>query len=152
MPEVVILNAGGQQVLGTATVRHVAGMLYRHVATVYEAEPDETFGPYPLPRSVELVRWIYAAWLYEAGRQPACSRAAILRRDRFRCAYCGRTGTTLDHVVPRSRGGQTSWTNCVAACERCNVKKADKTPEEAGMTLSFRPRAPRPGELVPVRS
>ena len=151
MSEVVILNAGGQQVLGTATVRHAAGMLYRRVARVYEAEPGVTFGPYPLPRSVELVRWIYTAWLYEAIRAPMCSRSAILRRDGFRCAYCGELGTTLDHVLPRSRGGRTTWTNCVAACHSCNVRKADKTPEEAGMRLSFTPRAPRVDELAPSR-
>ncbi|MCL1907413.1 MAG: HNH endonuclease [Propionibacteriaceae bacterium] len=151
MSQVVIFNAGGQQVLGTATVRHAAGMLYRRVARVHEAEPGRTFGPYPLPRSVELVRWIYTAWVYEATRQPVCSRVAILRRDRYQCAYCGQTGTTMDHILPKSRGGRTSWTNCVAACLECNGLKADKTPQEAGMRLDIQPRAPLVSELVPKR-
>jgi len=151
MSDVVILNAGGQQVLGTASIRHAAGMLYRRVAKVYEAEPGETFGPYPLPKSVELVRWIYTKWVYEATRQPTCSRNAILKRDRYRCAYCGQTGTTMDHIVPKSRGGHTTWTNCVAACQACNVKKANKTPQEAGMRLDIQPRVPQPGELLPAK-
>jgi len=150
MSDVVILNAGGQQVLGTATVRHAAGMLYRRVARVYEAEPGVNFGPYPLPRSVELVRWIYTAWVYENSRQPVCSRTAILRRDQYRCAYCGQTGTTMDHVLPKSRGGSTTWTNCVAACHACNLRKANKTPKEAGMRLDIQPRIPRAGELLPA--
>jgi len=145
MPEVIILNAGAQQILGTVTVRHAAGMLFRHVAKVYEAEPGVTFGPYPMPRSVELVRWIYTAWAYDATK---CTRAAVLRRDNYRCAYCGRPGATLDHIVPKSRGGRTTWTNCVAACPECNGKKADRTPVEAGMMLRVRPAPPRPGQLV----
>ncbi len=58
MSQVVILNAGGQQVLGKVTLRHAIGMLHRRVARVHEAVPGETFGPYPRPRSVELDRWI----------------------------------------------------------------------------------------------
>ncbi|MDR0488887.1 MAG: HNH endonuclease [Propionibacteriaceae bacterium] len=151
MSEVIIFNAGGQQVLGTVTVRHAAGMLYRRVALVHEPEPGMTFGPYPLPRSVVLVRWIYTAWVYETRRQPVCSRTAILRRDHYRCAYCWQTGTTMDHILPKSRGGSTSWINCVAACQECNGLKADKTPAEAGMRLDIHPQAPLASQLVPRR-
>jgi 5-methylcytosine-specific restriction endonuclease McrA len=70
--------------------------------------------------------------------------AAILRRDRYRCAYCGRGGaSTVDHVQPRSRGGGDSYGNLIAACAPCNQRKADRTPEEAGMPLLWTPRAPR---------
>jgi len=141
--EVIIFNAGGGQVLGAVTLQHAIGMLVRSVALVRDAEPDAVFGPYPRPRSVELVRWIYTRWQFEVGGG-ACSRAAVLRRDRYRCAYCGQTGTTLDHVVPKSRGGRTTWTNCVAACASCNERKANRTPEEAGMRLDTVPR--RPGQ------
>ncbi len=151
MTQVVILNAGGQQVLGSVTLRHAIGMLYRQVARVHEAVPGATFGPYPVPRSLELVRWIYTKWVYEATGRLVCSRAAVLRRDGYRCAYCGRTGTTMDHILPKSRGGQTSWTNCVAACVECNNRKAALTPEEAGMKLSVVPRVPVIGELRPPR-
>lgn len=74
------------------------------------------------------------------------SRANIYARDNFMCQYCThkiiQSKLTLDHVIPRSRGGPSSWTNCVACCISCNVKKADKTPKEAGMKLLQEPRQP----------
>ncbi len=65
------------------------------------------------------------------------SRKNILRRDGHRCQYCGRGDVplTLDHIQPRSKGGEDSWENLVAACVKCNNKKGDGTPEEAGMPL-----------------
>ena len=145
---VMIFNAGGQQALGVVSYQHAIGMLVRRVATVHEAVPGQTFGPYPAPRSLELVRWVYTRWLYEATGARTFSRLAVLRRDRYRCAYCGRTGTTIDHIVPKSRGGRTSWTNCVAACASCNGKKANATPEEAGMRLTIVPRVPSPRDRL----
>ena len=80
-------------------------------------------------------------------RQVGFSRQALCRRDEFRCQYCdaspGQDALTIDHVVPRSRGGPTSWENCVAACADCNRVKADRTPREAGMALRTRPARPR---------
>lgn len=74
-----------------------------------------------------------------AHRRP--SRALVLRRDRNRCQYCGVNGaTTIDHVMPQSRGGKDTWENLVAACARCNHGKADRTPEEAGMRLMSKGR------------
>jgi 5-methylcytosine-specific restriction endonuclease McrA len=67
------------------------------------------------------------------------SRRNIFKRDRFTCQYCGaQPGSeelTLDHVVPRSQGGESRWENCVLACLDCNKRKADRTPEQAGMRL-----------------
>jgi len=78
----------------------------------------------------------------------ALSRKNILMRDRYTCQYCLRTlptsELTLDHVVPRSRAGETSWENLVACCHRCNNRKGGRTPEEAGMKLA---RPPRPFTL-----
>jgi 5-methylcytosine-specific restriction endonuclease McrA len=73
----------------------------------------------------------------------AITRAGVLRRDRRRCAYCRGTGDTIDHVVPRSRGGAHSWENCVACCSKCNAKKADKLLAEIGWSLPFVPASPR---------
>lgn len=74
---------------------------------------------------------------------PAVNRREVLRRDGHACQYCGSTrNLTLDHVLPRSRGGQHSWDNVVAACERCNTTKSDRTPQEAGMVLKSKPKAP----------
>ncbi|HET9517230.1 MAG TPA: HNH endonuclease, partial [Actinoplanes sp.] len=66
----------------------------------------------------------------------------VLARDRRTCAYCGGHATTIDHVLPRSRGGANSWTNTVAACERCNGRKGDRTPAEAGLRMRTEPKAP----------
>lgn len=71
------------------------------------------------------------------------NRANLFRRDRGACQYCGSTKQlTVDHVVPRSKGGKTSWTNLVTACNRCNVLKGDKTLEQAGLHLQTAPFVP----------
>ena len=71
------------------------------------------------------------------------TRAALMRRDNYRCAYCGRRAETIDHVIPRSRGGQHVWENCVASCTICNHQKADRMLEELGWTLAVPPVVPR---------
>ena len=71
------------------------------------------------------------------------NRANIFRRDKGECQYCGsKRQLTLDHVIPRSKGGKTNWTNLVTACNRCNVSKGDKTPEQAGFSLRLVPFKP----------
>ena len=77
------------------------------------------------------------------GRAVPVSRRGVLRRDEHRCAYCGGHAATVDHVLPRSRGGPDTWDNLVACCVRCNNLKGDRTPEEKGWTLRVRPRHPR---------
>lgn len=71
------------------------------------------------------------------------TRAALMLRDDHRCVYCGARAETIDHVVPRSRGGPHAWENCVACCVKCNHRKADKTLAELGWRLPVAPRAPR---------
>lgn len=71
------------------------------------------------------------------------TRAALMHRDRFRCAYCGAKADTVDHVLPRSRGGDHSWENCVAACSTCNHRKADRLLSELGWTLRCVPLPPK---------
>ncbi|MFU8887495.1 MAG: HNH endonuclease [Trueperaceae bacterium] len=94
----------------------------------------------PVPSVIRLRRYV---------RRPhrqrvAFNRKNVFRRDDHSCQYCGARGhdLTLDHVLPRSRGGPTSWENVVACCRRCNASKRDRTPEEARMSLRRRPRAP----------
>ncbi|MBU0755943.1 MAG: HNH endonuclease [Planctomycetes bacterium] len=74
------------------------------------------------------------------------SRRNLFRRDRFTCQYCkARPGTetlTIDHILPKSRGGKTTWENCVLACLACNIRKGSQTPEEANMSLQTRPKKP----------
>ncbi|MFC3880386.1 HNH endonuclease [Algoriphagus namhaensis] len=71
------------------------------------------------------------------------NRNNLFRRDQGVCQYCESTKQlTIDHVIPRSKGGKSNWTNLVTACHRCNVKKGDKLPEEAGMRLKREPFKP----------
>ena len=70
------------------------------------------------------------------------TRRAVFARDGGRCAYCGGNATSIDHVVPRSRGGEHIWDNVVSACQRCNHKKADRTLAELGWRLRTTPRQP----------
>ncbi len=83
------------------------------------------------------------------------SRKNVYRRDNYTCQYCGKRfraeELTIDHVIPRSRGGRTSWENCVLACVRCNLRKGDRTLEEAGMTLLRKPSKPKWNPNLVVR-
>ena len=78
--------------------------------------------------------------------QRKISRRALFARDEWSCVYCGTSGgrLTLDHVVPRSRGGDSVWENVVTACAPCNLRKGDRLPEEASMTMRRLPRPPAP--------
>ena len=95
---------------------------------------------------VKVVRSVYR------GRVPF-SRRNVLARDRFACAYCGSRvkPITMDHVIPRSRGGKTNFDNCVACCRACNHKKGALLPREAGMALRHRPWQPTIAEFIRIR-
>lgn len=90
----------------------------------------------------------------EGGRAVVFSRKNLFKRDRYTCQYCGlQPGPeelTVDHVVPRSRGGVSSWENCVLACVECNKRKADRTPVQAGLKIRKTPRKPSWKALVQV--
>ncbi|MEM1170839.1 MAG: HNH endonuclease [Cyanobacteria bacterium P01_H01_bin.35] len=74
---------------------------------------------------------------------PPVNRKEVLKRDHHRCQYCGSTKRlTLDHVIPRSKGGKHTWDNVVTACDKCNAFKGNRTPAEAGMKLLHQPKTP----------
>lgn len=107
MSTVVVLNTTYEPI-HTTSVKHAIGMLWRGVAVAIEEGP-ETFAGIPVPKVLKLVRYVKMAWRY-AQRRPTCSTVNVLARDRGRCAYCGEyNATTFDHVMPRARGGTTSW-------------------------------------------
>jgi 5-methylcytosine-specific restriction endonuclease McrA len=144
---VLVLNADLGP-LHRVSLRHAIRMLFREVAVVHEAEPDRLIGVYPVPRVLRLVSYVVTRWRY-GHRGPAWSRGGVLTRDGHRCAYCGGAGaTTVDHVLPRSRGGRDSWKNTVAAGCCVNHRKGDRTPGEAGMVLRVHPAVPAWGQLV----
>jgi 5-methylcytosine-specific restriction endonuclease McrA len=93
---------------------------------------------YPAPSIIRLQHYVHVPY-----KGISLSRNNIMRRDQFQCLYCGSTkNLTLDHLIPKSRGGNSSWTNLATACMRCNTKKGNRTPEEAGLILSRKPRRP----------
>lgn len=73
----------------------------------------------------------------------AVTRRSVFVRDGHRCQYCGAQAENIDHIVPRSRGGDHTWENVVACCRRCNTRKEDRLLEESGFHLARQPRAPR---------
>jgi len=76
-------------------------------------------------------------------RMPPVNRREVLKRDRYACQYCGSTKRlTLDHVIPRSKGGTHTWNNVVTACETCNTQKGNRLLPATGMTLRTKPKAP----------
>ena len=134
---VLVLNASYEP-LQRVSVRHAIKMLVREVAVIEEAT-EQNFGPFPVPKVLRLVRYVVTKWMHQRTRIP--TKSAIKARDGM-CAYCGGAPETIDHIVPRSRGGTLSWENAVAACIRCNHRKADRTPSEAGMRLLVAPVQP----------
>ena len=110
-------------------VHHDSGGRLLHSATVAVATPSV----------IRLRRYVR---IPQRNRVPL-TRAALMRRDNYRCAYCGRHGETIDHVIPRSRGGTHAWENCVAACQMCNHRKADRLLSELGWSLRSVPSTPK---------
>jgi 5-methylcytosine-specific restriction endonuclease McrA len=114
---------------GKAEVVHgdPAGLLL-HAATV----------SLPVPSVIRLSSYVRVPYRAKV----PLTRAGLMHRDHFRCAYCGGRAETIDHVQPRSRGGPHTWQNCVACCAKCNHRKADKLLSELGWRLRVVPRAP----------
>lgn len=138
---VLVYNQGGSEVLSRVTVQHAVHMIHKGVAVIKQAIDGETFGPYPLPQAVELVRYVFAEWKYKTTGRVPFKKIGVLRRDNFTCAYCGVKGqskvTTVDHVLPKWQKNALTWNNAVAACSSCNLKKGGRTPDEAGMKLKY---------------
>ncbi len=138
MSGVLVLNAGYEP-LHRVSVRHAIRMLVREVAVVEEAVEGESIGHFAMPSVLRLVRYVKLHWRKE---KPKWSKKRLFIRDNGCCGYCGKPANTIDHVVPRSHGGQSTWTNTVASCFKCNSKKGARTPAEAGMKLLVVPRVP----------
>jgi 5-methylcytosine-specific restriction endonuclease McrA len=142
---VLVLNASYEPI-NICAARRALVLILKGVASAEEHGPTHIHSTRHAVRVPTVIR------LLEYRRIPhqtrALSRKNILMRDRYTCQYCHRTlpssELTLDHVMPRSRSGETTWENLVACCHTCNNRKGNRTPEEAGMRLA---RAPRPFSL-----
>ena len=138
----LVLNAGYEP-LAVVSFKRALVLVMNEKATVIEAIDGQPVcgsrGAWDRPAVIVLTRYVRVP--HE--RQVPVTRRGVLRRDAQRCAYCGRQATTIDHVLPRSRGGADSWENLVAACLRCNNVKGDRTPQEMNWELRWIPQPPR---------
>ena len=148
MAQVLVLNASYEP-LNVCTVRRAHVLVFKG-----KAEVVEELGR-PLRSAAAEFVWPHVIRLLQYVRVPKSvqrkiSRRALFARDSWRCQYCGADGgrLTLDHVVPRSRGGESVWENVVTSCAPCNLRKGNRTLEEAGMRLAKIPRAPAPALFV----
>ena len=140
---VLLLNLNYEP-LSVSNVRRALALLTRGVAELLEngrGEVHTSSRSFPIPSVIRLGHMVRRPFL-----QRRLSRREVFQRDNHTCQYCGQSGKelTLDHVVPRHRGGGHAWENVVSACVRCNHRKAGRSPKEAGMKLLREPRAPRP--------
>ncbi|WP_369212946.1 HNH endonuclease [Streptomyces flavofungini] len=147
MRDTLVLNASFEP-LSTVTLNRAVVLVLQDKAVVEQAHPGlrvrAAAVDIPVPRVIRLCRYVRVPFR----RQAPWSRRGVLVRDQHRCAYCGRRATTVDHVVPRSQGGADSWLNTVASCAMDNHRKANRTPEEAGMPLLRQPFEPTPADAM----
>jgi hypothetical protein len=139
----LLLNAS-YEVLSFIPERKVFKLLFKDKVEVISAWEDNIVwgsGQVKLPAILKLKKHVKRNYF-----NSNFSRKALIKRDRSTCQFCGKKMTasqiTIDHVQPRAQGGITSFTNCVVCCQICNNKKADRTPDQAGMKLFKKPTHP----------
>ncbi len=138
MGKVLVLNASYEP-LNITNWRRAVILLIKDKAEQLEHNDIMIYPSFPLPSVIRLRNYVKVPY-----KEIPLTRKNVLERDRHTCQYCKYKGDklTLDHVVPRSRGGKDTWDNLVAACVRCNIRKGNRTPKEAEMPLIQPPRKP----------
>lgn len=133
-----MLNASYEP-LNITSWRRAIVLLIKGKAEQVEHNGKVIYAGFPLPTVIRLRHYVRVPY-----KEISLTRKNLLHRDDNTCQYCGHRGDdlTLDHVVPRSRGGQDTWENIVTACVRCNVRKSNRTPKEANMLLLNSPHKP----------
>ena len=148
---VLVLNASYEPI-NVCTVRRAAVLILKNRAEVLErgdwALHAESL---TLPRPVVIRLLTYVRIPRDAHRRKI-TRRAVFARDRWTCQYCGheRGNLTVDHVIPRSKGGPSTWENIVTCCAPCNRRKGDRLPAQTGMRPARRPKAPNPTIFIHV--
>ncbi len=158
MAQVLLLNASYEP-LAVITLRRALSLMLRGRVEAASEEAVTLHGVSSSMRIPVVIRLRY--YVNVPRRGVHWSRKAVLRRDRYTCAYCGaRPGDrqrgkvltkqdfTVDHILPISRGGKSVWGNTVCACAACNHRKGNRTPHEANMKLLWEPKTPRVSYLV----
>ena len=140
--KVLVLNQSYEP-LSICTIRKAVVLLYLGKAESVINDDRKSLhsitSTYPWPSIIRISRFIKLPY-----KKVVLTRKNILRRDSYKCAYCGRSDIplTVDHVFPRARGGGETWENLVTACTICNNRKGDRTPEEANIKILSRPFKP----------
>jgi 5-methylcytosine-specific restriction endonuclease McrA len=148
MRSALVLNASYEP-LSVVPARRAACLVLADKADIIEADGTELRSPSLVLPSPLVIRLRYMVKV-PYRRRTALSRRAVFARDDYRCQYCGRTAESIDHDLPKSRGGEHVWENVAAACRPCNLAKRDRTPAEAGMNLARPCHAPRASAWVVV--
>jgi 5-methylcytosine-specific restriction endonuclease McrA len=140
MSGALVLNASYEP-LCVVPVRRAVVLVLKEKAEVLHATDRELHSErsnFPIPSVIRLTYFVKVPFRTRA----SLSRRAVFARDGHRCQYCGAAAENIDHVVPRSKGGQHVWENVVAACRRCNSHKEDRSLAESGLVLRRKPTAP----------
>jgi 5-methylcytosine-specific restriction endonuclease McrA len=142
--QVLVLNATFEP-LNVTSIWRACSLLLSGKAEVIEAHPERSIrsvsSTFPYPVVIRLVQFVRVP-RFTARKM---TRRAVFARDDHRCQYCGTTTRlTVDHVLPRSRGGTSVWENITTACAPCNLRKGNRLPHEASMSLTTQPKAPPP--------
>lgn len=150
---VLVLNASYEPI-NVCTIRRATVLVLKDRAEVLEHGDGLLRSErlrFERPCVIRLIRYVRVP--RDAHRRKI-TRKAVLARDAYTCQYCGHesAGLTVDHVVPRSRGGSSAWDNIVAACAPCNRRKGDRLPGEVQMTLRTKPRPPGPNVFIRIAS
>jgi len=138
MQQVLLLNSSYEP-LHICSWQRAMILALKGKAIVLEVEPNRDIGAgHQMPLVVRLLHYVKIPH-----KDIPLTRKNIMHRDNYTCQYCGCHGDlTIDHVIPRSKGGKDRWDNVVAACLRCNVTKSNRTPKQAGMPLAKPPVRP----------
>jgi 5-methylcytosine-specific restriction endonuclease McrA len=149
---VLVLNATYEPI-NVCTVRRATVLLLKEKAEVVEHSSRELRSEsLTLPRPV-VIRLVTYVRVPRDTHRRKITRRAVFARDRWTCQYCGsRSNLTVDHVIPRSKGGSSTWENIVASCAPCNRRKGDRLPEQIGMVPRRAPRDPAPTVFIHVAS
>ena len=153
MARVLVLNATYEPI-NVCTLRRAAVLLLKEKAELLERRAGAIHSEHMTMERPDVIRLVSYVKVPREAHRRKITRRAVLARDSWTCQYCGSTksGLTVDHVIPRSRGGKSVWENIVAACASCNRRKGNRLPREIQMHPRKSPRAPEPTVFIQVAS
>ena len=148
----LVLNATYEPI-NVCTVRRAVVLLLKEKAEVIEHGDWELRSATRSVTRPVVIRLVSYVRVPRDTHRRKITRRAVFARDDWTCQYCGaRSNLTVDHVIPRSKGGPSSWENIVASCAPCNLRKGNALPRQAGMRLQRQPRTPSPHVFIHVAS